>query len=76
MFPPDTFFGIVSAIEGKIFKMLGIVNLAAEQNLNLGLHSVPCNSIRKCQGICEIGDIIWNLTDCMYLQHLVECGPN
>jgi hypothetical protein len=31
VFPLVTFFGIVSAIEGKIFKMLGIVNFAAKQ---------------------------------------------
>lgn len=32
VFPLVTFFGIVvSAIEGKIFKMLGIVNLAAQK---------------------------------------------
>jgi hypothetical protein len=35
VFPPVTFFGIVSAIEGKIFKMLGIVNLAAQQKTRI-----------------------------------------
>jgi hypothetical protein len=31
VFPLVIFFGVVSAIEGKMFRMLGIVNLAAQQ---------------------------------------------
>jgi hypothetical protein len=74
VFPLVTIFGIVNAIEGK---MLGMVNLAEEQNLNFGLRSVSCSSIKKWQGIHEIGDIIWNsqLSVCI-CNTVVECGPN
>jgi hypothetical protein len=70
-FTPVTFFGtVVSAIEGKIFKMLGIVNLAAWQKGRIwvcmvfrvaGLENVRLYVIL----VTKFGTPI----ECMYLQH-------
>jgi hypothetical protein len=61
VFPLVILFGIVlNAIKDGIFEILGIMTprFSAEQQFrNLGLPSVPCSHIKKCQGICEIGDM-------------------
>lgn len=55
------------------------MNLAdqQEQNLKWGLRSVPCSGSRKCQGIFEIGDVLWNaqLNICV-CDTRFECGPD